>query len=243
MRRIVAALFLLLAVVSPLRAADLVVVSDTWPPYTDNELPGKGLAINLVTTALKRAGYPVSVKFESWPRTMEGVNIGVYDVIGAMWYTDERAKAFVFSEPYLTNIVKVVRRRDVNFPFNNIADLGGKRIGVVKDYAYGKNFDSADFLTTYPSNHVIHNLLDVSQGKLDATLDDELVLRFVIKRYLGSMGKQLEILPKPVSSRGLRIAVSKANPDHQKIVASFNQAMAQMRNDGTFKKIVQQYRY
>lgn len=243
MYRITAVLFLFLVIVAPLRAANLVVVSDTWPPYTDSDLPGNGLAINLVTTALKRAGYPVSVKFESWSRTMEGVNIGVYDVVGAMWYTDERAKAFVFSEPYLTNVVKVVRRRDRDFPFNSIADLGGKRIGVVKAYAYGKNFDDVDFLTKIPANHVINNLLDVSQGKLDATLDDELVLRFGIKRYLGSLGKDLVILPKPVSSRGLRIAVSKENPDHQKIVADFNRAMAQMRNDGTYKQIVQQYLY
>ena len=241
--RNVIAVFVFMLFLLPVRAAELVVVSDTWPPYTDPELKGNGLAINLVTTALKRAGYPSSVKFESWPRTMQGVDIGVYDVIGAIWYTSDRAQAFVFSEPYLTNVVKVVRRKDRAFPYNNLTDLIGKRVGVVKGYAYGDNFDRIEVLTKVPSNHFILNLLDVAHGTLDATLDDELVLQFGISRYLKNTSSELEILPKPVSSRGLRIAVSKANPRHREIVAGFNKAIEQMRNDGTYKNIVEQYRY
>jgi len=241
--RNVVAVFVFMLFLLPVRAAELVVVSDTWPPYTDPELKGNGLAINLVTTALKRAGYPSSVKFESWPRTMQGVDIGVYDVIGAIWYTSDRAQAFVFSEPYLTNVVKVVRRKDRAFPYNNLTDLIGKRVGVVKGYAYGDNFDRIEVLTKVPSNHFILNLLDVAQGTLDATLDDELVLQFGISRYLKNTSSELEILPKPVSSRGLRIAVSKTNPRHREIVAGFNKAIEQMRNDGTYKNIVEQYRY
>lgn len=237
------AVFVFMLFLLPVRAAELVVVSDTWPPYTDPELKGNGLAINLVTTALKRAGYPASVKFESWPRTMQGVNIGVYDVIGAIWYTSDRAEAFAFSEPYLTNVVKVVRRKDRAFPFNHLTDLVGKRVGIVNGYAYGDNFDRIELLTKVPSNHVILNLLDVAAGRLDATLDDELVLRYGISRYLKNTSNELEILPKPVSSRGLRIAVSKANPRHKEIVAAFNKAIEQMRNDGTYKSIVEQYRY
>lgn len=243
MRNTIIAVLVFMLLAAPARAVNLVVVSDTWPPYTDPELTGNGLAINLVATALKRAGYPVSVRFESWSRTMQGVDIGVYDVVGAIWYTDDRAKAFVFSEPYLTNVVKVVRRKDRAFAFNNLVDLAGKRIGVVNGYAYGDNFDRIEVLTKVPSNHVILNLLDVAHGRLDATLDDELVLQYGISRYLKNTSTELEILPKPVSSRGLRIAVSKANPNHKEIVTAFNKAIDQMRNDGTYKRIVEQYRY
>jgi polar amino acid transport system substrate-binding protein len=32
-------------------------VADNWPPFTDANMPGGGLATSIVTTALARAGY------------------------------------------------------------------------------------------------------------------------------------------------------------------------------------------
>ena len=41
-----------------------VVHSGKWPPYADAGLPAQGLAVELVTTALKRAGYTPVVNRE-----------------------------------------------------------------------------------------------------------------------------------------------------------------------------------
>jgi len=38
----------------------LRLVADKWPPFTDVDLPGGGLATSIVTTALARAGYSSS---------------------------------------------------------------------------------------------------------------------------------------------------------------------------------------
>ncbi len=43
---------------APLTSAEHVrLVGDVWPPFTDQRLPGNGLAVELVSTALQRAGH------------------------------------------------------------------------------------------------------------------------------------------------------------------------------------------
>jgi polar amino acid transport system substrate-binding protein len=52
----------------------------------------------------------------------------------------------------------------------------------------------------------------------------------------------LEILAKPLAVRGINIGVSRKNPDHAKIVASFNETIAEMKRDGTYDRIIQKHK-
>ena len=67
-----AALMLIGSIVSPpAMATELNVVhSGKWPPYADAGLPGQGLAVELVTTALKKAGYETFMRIDSLDRIL-----------------------------------------------------------------------------------------------------------------------------------------------------------------------------
>ena len=56
-RRVIG-LILLLASAS-LPAEVLRLAGNVWPPYTDRSLPGEGLSVELIRTALGRGGYQV----------------------------------------------------------------------------------------------------------------------------------------------------------------------------------------
>ncbi|KPK37180.1 MAG: hypothetical protein AMJ69_12310 [Gammaproteobacteria bacterium SG8_47] len=221
--------------------AALNITGSTWPPYIDKSRPNFGVAADIVATAFKRAGYELNGKFESWPRTLEGTSIGVYDVIAAAWYTEERAKTLAFSEPYMFNDILLVKRKDDDIKFNGFADLRGLVIGVVDGYAYDEAFDQAPNLLRVPANHVIQNLLMLTQGKVDLTIGDKWAIRHELAQYLPTAAAQLEFLPKPVARRGLHIAVSRANPQHEKIVADFNKALAAMKADGSWQAIIDRH--
>jgi len=53
---------------------------------------------------------------------------------------------------------------------------------------------------------------------------------------------RLEIVKKPLVVRGVNIGVSRKNPDHAKIVAGFNEAIGEMKEDGTYDSIVQKHK-
>jgi polar amino acid transport system substrate-binding protein len=231
---------LILLIGAPVQAAEqLNVATSEWVPYVGKQLPNQGLAMDLVNTALKRAGYQPVVTIDVWSRTLQGADVGVYDLIAAAWYSDARAEKFAFSKPYLYNEIKLLRRADLTFDFNSIDDLMGRVVGVVNKYAYGQAFDQAPGIIRVPSQYVFENILKVLNGEVELTLDDERVLKYEIARNIDSDNKQnLAIMPKPVSRNGLYIAVSKQNPKYKEIVAAFDKAIAAMKKDGSYDKIL-----
>jgi polar amino acid transport system substrate-binding protein len=223
-------------------AADLRLAANNWPPYVGDALPAKGLAIDIVTAALKRAGYETSITIDSWQRTLEGADLGVYDVIAAAWRTPERAARYTFSKPYLANEIVFIKQKDRSIRYNGPADLDGLLIGTVQDYAYGPSFDDATNFRRLIQQHVIQNLSSLVQGQIDLTLGDRRVIMHELKTYMPDSIHGLEFLPVAVSSRGLHIAVSKQNADHEKIARDFDRAISGMTTDGSLQKIIERHR-
>ena len=240
-RYIVLSIWLLFFSTTSLQAAPLKVATSEWTPYVGKEVPKQGLAIDIVKTALQRAGYESDVMIKNWSRTLEGVDIGVYDLIAAAWYTKERAQHFTFSKPYLYNEIKLLKRSDSAFQYEGPLDLQGKLVGVMKNYAYGEDFEKAPGVIKIPGTHELMNVLAVLNGQVDLTLDDERVLLYLIRHNIGKNSNELAILSKPVSRKGLHIAVSKQNPKHKQIVQAFDKAIQAMKKDGTFDRIVKSH--
>lgn len=223
-------------------ASDLKLVhSGNWTPYAGKNLPEQGLAIDLVTTALKRAGYNPHVSIDSLERILEGSKTGVYDVFATPWYTMDRDQYLNFSQPYLESYIRFIKRKDTAFEYARFDDLEGMTIGVIKDYAYDEDFNQSPAIEKVSESSLLRNLQKLIGKEIDLTLDDERVLRYKIHRSMpGSMTK-LEILEKPLVVRGVNIGVSRKNPAHEKIVADFNNAIAAMKKDGSYDRILEKH--
>lgn len=94
-----ALLLLTLLLPCALPAANLRLVGDSWPPFVDSRLPGNGLAVELVTTALKRAGFDSSFQQVPWSRALYGVRSGDYDIALSAWYKRPRQRRFWRVDP------------------------------------------------------------------------------------------------------------------------------------------------
>lgn len=239
LQRLAGLVFLAGALPAISQATDLNVVhSGNWPPYSDAGLPGQGLAVDIVTTALKRAGYTPYLRIDSLDRILEGGALGVYDVFATPWYSDARNQYLDYSKPYLESHIRFIERKGANIKFESLADLKGVMVGTVQDYAYGEAFTESRDLIKIPERNLIQNLLKLTQGRIDLTLDDERVLGYEINRYMPNSMDKLEFLARPLDVRGIHIGVSRENPEHAKIVAAFDKAIAAMKQDGSFDAIV-----
>lgn len=228
----------LLLPASHLRAETLRIVAEHWPPYVDESLPQNGLAIDLVTTAFSRARYDVKIAYEAWPRALEGAKIGVYDVVANIWHSDERARDLDYSDPYLINDIRFLKRKESQVKFNRIKDLDGLLVGVEKDYAYPKAFADAGNIVKVSNNGLLPAINELVKGRYDLVIGDLNAIHFVLMKFLPNESKGLEILPKTVGMSKLYIAASKANPKHAKIIKDFNQALRSMQKDGTYQSII-----
>lgn len=241
---LISTLFITFAINSSTLAADddLIIAIEHWPPYSDQGHPRYGIATEIVLTALDRAGYSFKITFEDWPQILRGAQVGVFDAITAGWHTKDRENYFVFSEPYLFNEVKFIKRKGKPFTFDTLDDLRGVIVGIVEDYAYLPEFDASNIPIKVSSRHVIQNLLLLQQEKIDMTLDDEWVIRHQFANYMPNAVDQFVFLDKPLAKRSLHLLVSRKNKNHEKIIADFNKTIKDMEDDGTIIKILNSYK-
>ncbi|WP_045224375.1 substrate-binding periplasmic protein [Methyloterricola oryzae] len=229
---------LTLAAASP-HAENLRIVAEYWPPYVDKAAKGHGLAIDLVTTALTRARYDYSIDYQPWPRALEGGKIGVYDLIANIWYSSDRAKDLDYSEPYLVNDIRLVKRKNSDIKFRKMSDLSGLMVGVVKDYAYPKEFAAASNIIKIDNADLLPALGGLIKGDYDLVIGDLNALNYLFLKFLPNESTQLEILPKSVGLSKLYVAASKSNPKHARIIKDFNEALRSIQKDGTYQSIIE----
>ncbi|UZE96773.1 substrate-binding periplasmic protein [Alkalimarinus alittae] len=220
-------------------AEPLKLATASWPPYIGKDLPKKGMAVDIVTQAFSQAGVETSVVIlASWDDVREGVESGVYDVILGYWYSDERARFHSYSDAFMTNRLNFVKRKGSGITYQSLADLEGLMIATVHNYAYGDEFETYPGIYQVKSNHVIQILLTLLEGRADLALGDVNVITHELHSYMPSKLKEIEILPNPLSEKGLHITVSLYNKNGSNILKTFNRQIADMRSKGEIASII-----
>lgn len=235
------ALVALSLLASSATADKLRLVANTWPPFTDQSLLNGGLATDLVSTALARAGYSSEYRQVPWARALHGLGTGSYDVLVNAWFAEERTELGQFSAPYLVNRVRLLKRKNSRIGFDSLADLAPYSIAVVRGYAYGQAFDNDASLHKIPVLGFASAARMLHAGRVSLTLEDEYVARYYLNNEPDNLRAELEFLPKPLSENNLHILVSLQHPAHAQIVSAFNRAVAAMKADGSYAALFKRH--
>jgi polar amino acid transport system substrate-binding protein len=235
------ALIVLLLLTQGAAAEKLRLVADAWPPFTDATLVNGGLATDIVTTALARAGFASDFEQVPWARALLGIGEGRYDVLVNAWYTNDRTKLGQFSGEYLLNRVRFLKRKDAPIEYNNLQQLHTYPIAIVRGYAYSPEFDDDASLQKVPVHNFSMAVRMVAADRVKLTLEDEYVARYYLARESSKVRNAVEFLPKPLSENSLHILVSLKNPRHEQIVAGFDREIAEMKADGSYERLMKQH--
>ncbi len=231
--------FLLLFVVMSLMAqTDTLKLSfDVWPPFT-NVQEEKSLATDIVKTALDRVSINSALIVSDFESVTEGISSGKYDGSPAFWKSKERGQTLVFSDPYMENQLILVGRKgtDVNQTF--FSELEQKRIGLVKDYAYGDSLMHVPGLQIVYGNNDQENLVNLLSEKIDLMLVDALLIQYLLEYELNDVSALLEFAKKPIIVRPLHFALRKETPNVDGIMALFNEEIKKMMSDGSYNMLL-----
>ncbi|YCH22250.1 transporter substrate-binding domain-containing protein [Pseudomonas sp. D1-3] len=222
-------------------AEHLRLVADSWPPFTDQRMAGNGVAVELVSTALSRAGYTSDYRELPWQRAVLGLQRGDYDVLITAWYSREREAFGYFSAPYLVNRIRVVQRKGAGIVFNQLTDLHAHHIAIRRGYAYSPAFMADDQLRTVDVSSFENAARMVHRGRVSLALEDEYVARFLFSNSLKAIAGDLELLPMPLSENGLHILIRLSHGEHAEIARRFDAAIAAMQADGSYGAIMARY--
>ncbi|UUT20309.1 ABC transporter substrate-binding protein [Pseudomonas sp. T8] len=222
-------------------AEKLRLVADAWPPFTDATLVNGGLATDIVSTALARAGYASEFEQVPWARALLGVGEGRYDVLVNAWFNEARTQLGQFSSEYLVNRVRFIRRKDTPVEYTNLKQLHQYPIAVVRGYAYSPDFDSDPELQKVLVHNFAMAVRMLAADRVKLTLEDEYVARYYLARESPRVRNAVEFLPNSLSENGLHILVSLKNPEHEQIVAKFDREIEAMKADGSYDRLLRQH--
>lgn len=219
----------------------LRLVADNWPPFTDTAMPGGGLATSIVTTALTRAGYAIEFEEVPWARALKGVGDGRYDVLINAWYNEERKQVGQFSAAYLVNRIRLLKREGEAFAYQRQSDLYPYAIAVVRDYAYSPAFDADQRLNKVLVRSFSSAVRMLAAGRVNLTVEDEFVARYNLQREPQEVREAVTFVDPPLGENSLHILVSLKHPQHRKIVSRFEKAIAAMKADGSYARLLHQH--
>ena len=222
-------------------AEPLLIAANSWPPFTDQRLLNNGLAVDLVSTALSRGGFSSQYIEVPWARVINGVEHGNYDIAITAWFDPAREAFGQYSAPYMSNRIRFLQRKGEHIHFEQLADLLPYSIAVGRGYTYAPAFDRDTRLQKKPVTDFIIAARMLAAGRVQLTLEDEWVAQYYFAHELQDVRDQLEFLATPLAATPVHILVRRSHPQCAAIIDSFNQAIAAMREDGTYQAILKRH--
>ncbi|GAA3946269.1 substrate-binding periplasmic protein [Allohahella marinimesophila] len=115
---------------APAQAVELIT-GDEYAPWVDGQLPGEGIAVELVREVFELVSTElVSVDVKPWSRALYETQQDLYDATFPFVRTPERDQIFLFSAPLFT--VRNVLFSHISAPaFRDIDNLKGKTLWIL----------------------------------------------------------------------------------------------------------------
>jgi ABC-type amino acid transport substrate-binding protein/two-component sensor histidine kinase len=161
-------------------------VTPDWPPYETINQRGRhvGMIADAMDLMADRIGAPIRViPTETWSQSLEFARQRMCDIISAVQRTPAREEYLDFTEPYLSFPYVIAVRSDEMF-VEDLEQLAGKRVGVVKDYAVEDILRRGHpELEAVPVDSVAQGLRMVSSGELFGFVDTVASISQAIQKY------------------------------------------------------------
>ncbi|MBZ2065702.1 ABC transporter substrate-binding protein/permease [Streptococcus sanguinis] len=233
-------LFPFFALGATAQADTVKIVSDTaYAPFEfkDSDQTYKGIDVDIINKVAEIKGWDIDMSFPGFDAAVNAVQAGQADAIMAgMTKTSEREKVFTMSDTYYDT--KVVIATTKANTISKYEQLKGKKVGVKTGTAaqrfLEKSKDKYGYtLKTFDTGDLMYNSL--SAGDVDAVMDDQPVIEYAINQ-----GQNLKISMKGEAVGSFAFGVKKGSK-HEHLVTEFNEALAQMNEDGSLDEIINKW--
>ncbi|MBU3916289.1 transporter substrate-binding domain-containing protein, partial [bacterium] len=197
-----------------------------------------GVLVEIVQTVFKNAGVPLELRFLPFKRALAWTKTGNIDGLFNFYKNSERLDFYDYSHPIIQNPLVFFVRRDSIRVFNgDLSSLSGLRIGVLRGYTYGMEFDNSDLFVKDEADSHPSNFKKLTHARIDVYPCDRLVGIFTARQEKVMI--ELKMLPIPLRVMDGHIGFTKGK--HQKVLAKINPIIAKMRQTGEIDRMVDAY--
>jgi arginine/ornithine transport system substrate-binding protein len=220
-------------------------VEGAYPPFSEVGPDGKlkGFEIDLAMAycaEMKAECVLVQQDFDGLIPALQAKKIDA--IIASMSITDERKKAIAFSKPYYNTPARFAAKADAKLDIS-VAGLKGKKIGVQRATIHEKfaaeTFKQSEIVRYATQDQVF---LDLKSGRIDTTVADLVAIdQGFIKTPAGKGFAFVGPNFTDVKYFGTGSGVGMRKADEKTLGKKFNDAVAAIQANGTFKKLNDKY--
>jgi cystine transport system substrate-binding protein len=211
----------------------------TYAPFTYHDEAGKltGFDVELGSAIAQRLGVKPQFVESKWESLIGGLDLNRYDaVINEVSVTDERKLKYDYSDPYITSHAVLIVASD-NTKIHSFDDLKGRKSANTLTSNVGR-IAAAHGAEVIPAAGFEESLELVAAGRVDATVNDSLSFLDYRKRRPDANIKVAAVDTSASSSDRSAVLIRKGSP---KLREAINDALASLRNDGTYLRISRKY--
>lgn len=215
-----------------------------YPPFNEVTAAGDltGFDIDIAKALCDKMKVECEFVTQDWNGIIPALQAGKYDaIVASMSITDERKQQVDFTEKYYNTPPAIAVPKDSKLTEATAEGMKGAILGAQQSTTHA-NYAEAKLpgaeLKLYPSAEEYK--LDLQSGRIDAAIDDVVVLSEWIAtpegeccRILGTLTPDLAI-----NGPGAGIAVRKGEDELRE---AFNKAIDEIRADGTYETINKKY--
>lgn len=217
----------------------IVGIDDKFAPmgFRDEKNEIVGFDIDYAAAAVEKMGYQVKFQPIDWKSKESELSSGRIDLIwNGYTITEERKDKVLFTKPYMKNSQVVAVLKDS--PVQKLDDLKGKNIGLqalssAANALEGSGLkDQAKSVSEFADN--VLALTDLKNGRVDAVIIDEVVIKYYMEKEEGTY----RLLEESLAPEEYGIGVKKGNED---LLNKLQTALDALNEDGTAAKISEKW--
>lgn len=220
------------------RGTIIVATEGTWSPWTHHDENNKlvGFDVEVMEAVAEKLGVECDFVVAEWDSLLMGVDSGRFDIVANGVEIDEdRAKKYDFTDPYGYIRTALIVKKD-NTEIKTFKDLDGKTTTNSLGSTYAKLAESYGATNTAVDD--LNKTFElVLQDRADATLNAELSFYDYLKAH-PEANLQVVDLTKDASHVAMPV---KKGEQTASLVKAINEAIAELKADGTLSKISIKY--
>jgi polar amino acid transport system substrate-binding protein len=216
-------------------AHSLTICSPNFPPYNSPQLPNLGPVVEISTEAFRRSGVSVQVIFMPWARVLKEGELSKCAILG-IWRNAQRDQQYAYTQAILEQELGYFVRRSSKFKNANSLQLETLVIGVERGSYLSPELEGKEYRFDI-ANNLLLNLRKLAKGRIDLAYGNKAAGEYIINAE-PELSDPLMWLNPALESKPIYLAFSNSYPEKERLILAYNQGLASMKADGSFKTIL-----
>jgi len=211
-------------------------MSGAYPPFNYVDITGEvvGFDVDIAKEIANRLDLEPVIVTTAWDTIIGGLQAKRFDaILGSMAITEERSQQVNFSDPYYVSGAQLLVQEGSGI--ETPEDLDDASIAVV----VGTTFEEEARQMPGVSDVVLYEaeeqtLQDLQLGRVDGVITDRLIGLYMTE----DMDLDFKLAGDLLYEETIAVAIHK---DHPELLEAINEALAEMKEDGTYLEISEEW--